>query len=462
MKNLFFLATVVMMCFASGCAKSQNSSAEKNDTRKFSTAKKVLIVYLSRTNNTKAIAEIIQKNGSGTLIALELEKPYPMDYKTAVEQVAKENETAYLPSLKTKIDSIEKYDVIFVGFPTWAMKLPPPIKTFLKQYDLSGKTIIPFNTNAGYGIGSSFQTLKELCPNSKILEGFVIEGGKEKEGELLVIQGKKRNEAEAEVKKWLKKINMDTSSNKKNTATNSIGMEFIAIPAGSFLMGAKDDKAYRSEKPQHKVTISKPFYIAKNEVTQAQWETVMGNNPYTLDRSNPYYNLPGMKERITRPEHPATVSWNDAQAFIKKLNEKEGQHQYRLPTEAEWEYAARAGTATAYSFGDNSNDLGRYAWYGEDFTNGGTHPVGKKLPNAWGLFDVHGNVWEWVQDKYSETYYAQSPETDPSGPANGNQYVVRGGSWHETATSWRSSFRKTYDPDYRGISIGFRLVKTAD
>lgn len=113
---------------------------------------------------------------------------------------------------------------------------------------------------------------------------------------------------------------------------NSIGMEFIAIPAGSFAMGASDNEpdAYDSEKPQHPVTISKPFYISKYEVTQAQWEAVMGSNPYTLDRSNPYYNLPGMKERITRPTHPATVSWNDAQEFIKQLNAKEGHNRYRL------------------------------------------------------------------------------------------------------------------------------------
>lgn len=212
MKNLFFLATLLLLCFSSGCAKSQNFSKENNDTQKLSADKKVLIVYLSRTNNTKAIAEIIHKNVNGTLIALELEKPYPTDYTTTVEQVARENETGYLPPLKTKIDSIEKYDVVFVGFPTWGMKLPPPMKTFLKQYDLSGKTIIPFNTHAGYGIGSSFQTIKELCPNSKILEGFAIEGGKEKEGKLLVIQGQKRNEAETEVKKWLKKIDMLTPS----------------------------------------------------------------------------------------------------------------------------------------------------------------------------------------------------------------------------------------------------------
>lgn len=241
-------------------------------------------------------------------------------------------------------------------------------------------------------------------------------------------------------------------------------MEFIAIPAGRFLMGAGNQVpgAYDTEKPQHPVTISRAFSIGKNEVTQAQWEAVMGSNPYTLDRSNPYYNVPGMKERITRPTHPATVSWLDAQEFIKRLNAKEGHNLYRLPTEAEWEYAARAGTTTAYSFGDNIGELSRYAWHGEDFAKGGTHPVGQKLPNPWGLYDVHGNAWEWVQDFYSEYYYVNSPASDPQGPASGRQHVVRGGSWHVTADSWRSTFRKGYAPDYRGISIGFRLVMMAE
>ena len=163
-------------------------------------------MYLSRTNNTKAIAEIIQKNVGGTLVALELEKPYPENYQATVQQVVKENETGYLPPLKTKIDSIEKYDVVFVGFPTWDMQMPPPMKSFLHQYNLSGKTVIPFNTNAGYGVGSGFQTVKELCPNSKVLEGFSITGGVERDGVYFVIKDEKAKEAETEVKQWLQKI----------------------------------------------------------------------------------------------------------------------------------------------------------------------------------------------------------------------------------------------------------------
>ena len=142
----------------------------------------------------------------GKLVSLELEKPYPENYQRTVQQVAKENKTGYLPLLKTKIDTIEKYNIVFVGFPTWGMQMPPPMKSFLHQYDLSGKTVIPFNTNAGYGVGNGFQTVKELCPNSEVLEGFSIKGGVERDGVYFVIKDEKAKEAATEVKRWLQKI----------------------------------------------------------------------------------------------------------------------------------------------------------------------------------------------------------------------------------------------------------------
>jgi flavodoxin len=202
MKQLLIAFPLLMMCMVTGCAKAQQKT----------NAKKVLIVYLSRTHNTKAIAEIIQQQVGGKLTALELQSPYPANYQATVAQVTKENETGYLPPLKTKIDSIGKYDVIFIGFPTWGMQLPPPMKSFLHQYNLEGKTIIPFNTNAGYGIGSAFQTVRELCPKSKVLEGFTMKGGIERDGQLLVIKGNYLIKAKAEVKKWLAKILTLTSN----------------------------------------------------------------------------------------------------------------------------------------------------------------------------------------------------------------------------------------------------------
>lgn len=195
----------VFFCLISLCCSPQGIDSEpKADTA--IEPGKVLIVYLSRTNNTKAIAEIIHKNVGGTLVALELENPYPENYRATVDQVAKENETGFLPTLKTKIDSIEKYDVVFVGFPTWGMQLPPPMKSFLREYDLSGKKVVPFNTNGGYGIGSTFDTVKELCPNSEVLEGFSMKGGMERDGILFVIEGEKEKQARVEVKAWLQKI----------------------------------------------------------------------------------------------------------------------------------------------------------------------------------------------------------------------------------------------------------------
>jgi flavodoxin len=194
-KKGFFVLMSMVFCGISACSNAQPTSA-----------KKILIVYLSRTNNTKAIANIIHDEVGGKLVSLELEKPYPENYQAIVQQVAKENETGYLPPLKTKIDSIDQYDVVFVGFPTWGMKLPPPVKGFLKQYNLRGKTIVPFNTNAGYGIGSTFETVKDLCPNSKVLDGFTTKGGIERDGVYFVMQGEREKQARKEIKNWLQKI----------------------------------------------------------------------------------------------------------------------------------------------------------------------------------------------------------------------------------------------------------------
>ncbi len=200
------LLTVLFGLVSLACA-AQTADAD-TESRLSDNSNKILIVYLSRTNNTKAIAEIIHNNIGGTLVGLELKKPYPENYKATVDQVAKENETGYLPPLKTTIENIQQYDLVFVGFPTWGMQLPPPMKSFLKQYDLSGKTVVPFNTNGGYGIGSTFDTVKELCPNSTILDGYSVKGGVERDGIFFVMEGEKEKHARTEVLKWLQKINV--------------------------------------------------------------------------------------------------------------------------------------------------------------------------------------------------------------------------------------------------------------
>jgi formylglycine-generating enzyme required for sulfatase activity len=224
------------------------------------------------------------------------------------------------------------------------------------------------------------------------------------------------------------------------TFTNSIGMEFILIPAGSFMMGDAFE-GHDNERPVHQVNISRPFYLGKYAVTQEQWGTVTGKNLSEFKgRNNPVDD----------------VSWSDVQSFISHLNAKEGK-KYRLPTEAEWEYAARAGTKSTYSFGDDAGQLEQYEWYGGN-SGSQTHPVGQKQPNPWGLYDMHGNVREWVNDWYDKSYYGRSPSTDPAGPSGGEFRVLRGGSWYRSARSLRSASRDYHMPGYRGKGLGFRLA----
>ena len=215
-------------------------------------------------------------------------------------------------------------------------------------------------------------------------------------------------------------------------------------------MGAGEHEDGSSkEKPRHKVHISKAFYIGKYEVTQQQWLAVMGG-------VNPSNFL-----SLDRPVDE--VSWDDVQIFIEKLNDMEKSSVYRLPTESEWEYAARAGSETAYCYGDDlkSLQLSQYAWYEQNSAQQ-THPVGTLLPNAWGIYDMHGNVTEWVQDRYDKNFYSNSPEKDPTGPATGRKRVVRGGSWINQAYSCRSAARGYYSQEYTDSDFGFRIVRVVD
>ncbi len=226
------------------------------------------------------------------------------------------------------------------------------------------------------------------------------------------------------------------------------GISFVLMPAGTFQMGS--DRGEASEKPVHTVRLSQPFYLGLSPVTQRQWEAVMGNNP----------------SRFRGPEYPVEqISWDEAREFISRLNVQEGQARYRLPTEAEWEYAARAGVTWDYCFGDDVKRLSPYAWYADN-AMGTTHPVGQLQPNAWGLFDMHGNVGEWVQDWYASTEYQRRAATgttvvDPAGPAAGSHRVFRGGSWVSDARNCRSASRGIDAPANRDVNLGFRLLRTA-
>lgn len=199
-KSLVVILSFLLFAVEMNCANSQKKISVGSE--------KTLIVYLSRTNNTKVVAELIQHKVGGELIVLIKENPYPEDYQKIVDQVDRENEEGYLPLLKTEIEDLESYDTIFIGFPTWDMQMPPPMKSFLTQNDMSRKTIIPFNTNAGFGVGRGFEQLRELCPESDILEGFSVEGGYEKRGVFLAIKGEREEEVSDQLDTWLQKIGL--------------------------------------------------------------------------------------------------------------------------------------------------------------------------------------------------------------------------------------------------------------
>jgi formylglycine-generating enzyme required for sulfatase activity len=220
--------------------------------------------------------------------------------------------------------------------------------------------------------------------------------------------------------------------------SNSLGMKFKQLQGSTFTMGDGNDA--------HQVTLTQPFELGVYEVTQEQYEKVMGTNP----------------SKFKAPQNPVEqVDWDDAVEFCRKLSallaEKKAGYVYRLPTEAEWEYACRAGTTTTYSFGDSDSELGDYAWYAKN-SGQTTHPVGGKKPNAWGLYDMHGNVYEWCQDWYST--YPSGSVTDPTGSSSGSNRVFRGGSWF-VSDFCRSAFRSGDAPDYRDDSLGFRVLRSS-
>jgi formylglycine-generating enzyme required for sulfatase activity len=217
-------------------------------------------------------------------------------------------------------------------------------------------------------------------------------------------------------------------------------LEIVRIPAGFFRMGSPEDEEHRQRnEKQHLVKISRPFYMGKYEVTQAQWREIMGEHPFHFTGDN----LP-----------VENVSWNDIQRFLAAINQR-GWGTFRLPTEAEWEYACRAGSMTAYPWGNAMADADRHAWFttNAEFQ---PHEVGTKAPNAWGLHDMSGNVWEWCADWYG--HYSEEAQMDPTGPRTGLSHVERGGSWSDSLDRCRSARRGSSRPTLRHDSIGFRLV----
>ena len=244
---------------------------------------------------------------------------------------------------------------------------------------------------------------------------------------------------------------------KLKSVTNSIGMELIEIPAGKFTMGSPEgEKDRQKNEAQVVVTLTKSFGLGKYEVTQGQWKSVMGTEPWL--------NQGGVQ---IGEDNPATyVNWDDATEFCKTLTATErksgklkANEEYRLPTEAQWEYACRAGTETAFSFGDDESKLGEYGWFGGNAGDAGeeyAHKVGLKKPNPWGLHDMHGNVLEVCSDWYGEKL---SSGVDPVGPNAGSGRVLRGGSWYGVASDRRSASRVYINPAFRFDCLGFRIVR---
>ncbi len=253
---------------------------------------------------------------------------------------------------------------------------------------------------------------------------------------------------------------------------NSIGMTLKLIPPGEFMMGSTVGDA--DEHPRHRVRITRPFYLGVYEVTQKQYRDVMGSTPSRFSSNG------DGKARVSGElidNYPVeSVSWLDAVEFCNRLSEKEGLKPfyeieaetarvpdwagpgYRLPTEAEWEYACRANSRTQYSFGNTPAGLGEHGWYAGN-SDGQTHPVGQKRPNAFGLFDMHGNVWEWCWDGYGERYYQESPVDDPTGPGHTAYRVFRGGSWDFEPPLVRAAIRRGNVPGYRNSYLGFRAAR---
>jgi len=222
-----------------------------------------------------------------------------------------------------------------------------------------------------------------------------------------------------------------------------VKMPLALVPAGEFDMGSPHDEADRNDDERlHRVRITRPFYIGKCPVTQEQWQAVLGGNP----------------SLFKGPRRPVEqVSWDDCQSFLGKANAGAGRSLLALPTEAQWEYACRAGSKGRFCFGDSEADLAKHAWYSSS-AGGKTHPVGQKRPNAWGLHDTHGNVWEWCADWYGASYYAASPQDAPEGPRAGQSRVLRGGGWYFYPDEVRCACRHSLDATSRGSNLGFRVA----
>jgi len=331
----------------------------------------------------------------------------------------------------------------------------------------------PGTRRTGVGFRAAL-VVSEAGPGHRPNPGAVVNSSarpidQEKQARPELASGEETNQAPDEAPGTIAKKSTEPGVPRKTIAksretpkriTNVFGMKLVLIPAGEFLMGSPDSnkEAQNDEKPQHRVRITQPFYMGATEVTQGQYRAIAGQIPSAFTGSD---DLP-----------VDSISWDDAIAFCNTLSVRVGLKQYyahggapstdeggyRLPTEAEWQYACRAGSTTRFGFGDDAANLGEFAWY-KDNSGGRTQPVGQKRPNAWGLYDMHGNLWEWCTDWYDAKYYGQSPDTDPPGPSKADARVILGAGWSSGSESFRVADRGWFAPGRGKSNHGFRVVR---
>ncbi len=412
-----------------------------------------LVVYFSRTNNTEKIAEYLIESGNMDCYEIEAAVPYTdedISYNNSSCRANKEQgDKTVRPEIADPIDSISDYEVIYLGYPIWWGEEPRIIDTFLESYDFSDKIVIPFCTSASSGISNSERNIANLVAIGTQLAGKRFASNATKES----------------VVEWLNEKQSEISEITKNS-------QYEFIKGSTFSMGSPESEPERStDEIQHQVTVG-DFYMSKNEISQKEYQELMGNNP----SENVGDNLP-----VTN------ITWYDAVQYCNKLSIKEGftpcytisgttvtwnknADGYRLPTEAEWEYAARANTDTPFSFGDyvNDDDANCYNAYGYNNDASGkwingylqhTVDVDSYNANGFGLYNMHGNVAEWVWDWYGE-YSNQI--TDPTGAEQGSYKIARGGGWNDMPKHIRSAYRSAFPADVPFYSIGIRPVRSAE
>lgn len=418
-----------------------------------------LVVYFSRTGNTEKIAEYLIELSEADSYAIEAAIPYTDDdiaYTNSSCRANKEqNDKTVRPEIAEPMESIDSYEIIYLGYPIWWGEEPRIIDTFLESYDFSDKIVVPFCTSASSGNTTSEKNIANLVPIGNQLEGKRFSASASKDS----------------VETWLNEKQAEISDIRKS----SENMQYTLIKGGTFQMGSPESEPERSsDEIQHSVTVGN-FYMSKTEISQKEYQEIMGVNPSATKGDD----LP-----VTN------ITWYDAVQYCNKLSQKEGlapcytisgntvtwdksANGYRLPTEAEWEYAARANTTTPFNFGDyvHNSDANCYNAYGYNndasgnWVNGSdaylrkTVAVNQYAANDYGLYNMHGNAAEWVWDWYSE-YDSKTP-TNPVGSESGNAKVVRGGGWNDHPKHIRSAYRGAQPADVGLYSIGIRPVRNA-